>query len=472
MKKKWKYIIILGILSFITHFIYIQYPKEVVFDEVHYGTFAMSYLKGAFYFDVHPPLAKLLIAGVAKLSHFNPASVDFEKIASVYGDNRYIPMRLLSSFFGFILPLLIFFLCRELFFSEEASFCAGLLIILENSLLVGSRFILVDSMLIAFGFTSLLFYLVAKRKNKKDRGKSFTDTYTFYQLLSAFFLACAISVKWTGLSFLGLIGLIELWQYINPWISWKIFIKNGIRFFLIFILLPFVFYFTVFAIHFHILKYSGTGDPFMTPAFQKTLIGSQFQNRSDIQAEITPLKFIELNIEMYIANRQLTASHPYSSKWYSWPYMARPIYYWVNNKDEQIGGKEAKIYLIGNPFIYWFSSFAVLLLLLSFTLQFKNHKKNWKVPLFLLIAYFANLLPFMFIGRVMFLYHYFTALIFAIIILVYCIDKIPNEKRKKEVIIGTVIIAFIFFMWFLPLIYGIPLTPHLQKLLFWFPSWQ
>lgn len=42
-----------------------------------------------------------------------------------------------------------------------------------------------------------------------------------------------------------------------------------------FIVVPFIFYLFFFWIHFAILTHSGTGDAFMSPAFQETLIGNE-----------------------------------------------------------------------------------------------------------------------------------------------------------------------------------------------------
>ena len=42
-----------------------------------------------------------------------------------------------------------------------------------------------------------------------------------------------------------------------------------------FIIVPLIFYLFFFWIHFAILTHSGTGDTFMSPAFQETLVGNE-----------------------------------------------------------------------------------------------------------------------------------------------------------------------------------------------------
>ena len=161
---------------------------------------------------------------------------------------------------------------------------------------------------------------------------------------------------------------------------------------------------------------------------------------------------------MYQSNQRLTATHPYGSQWYTWPFMVRPIFYWVS--------ENSRIYLLGNPVIWWSSTVAILLSLMYVT--------RHKIIRILLGGYVLNLLPFIGIKRVMFLYHYLTALIFAILILVYLIENIqPFDKlRARKIFIGLVIASAVAFVYFAPLTYGLPLSPKAYDARVWLPSWR
>jgi len=451
-----KKVLIIIILSLVTHFLFFGFPAETVFDEVHFGKFISGYFTGEYFFDIHPPLGKLLISGAGFMSGFNPG-FSFQSIGNEYSDNFYMWLRLLPLIAGVLLPLIIYFLARELRFSKMASFVAGLFIILENSLLTQSLFILLDSMLLLFGFLGLLLYFIAKRKKSIK-----------YLVLAAISLALSFSIKWTGGSFLALVIILEVIDFLKNKVhvpnSWKYELKH----LLILTVVPFLIYLSIFGIHFALLSKSGPGDAFMTPSFQKTLEGGNYTDDESVEKINFLSKFKELNLQMYLANQRLDASHPYSSKWYSWPSMARTVYYWNNEAD----GKEARIYLLGNPFIYWLSTIGILILFYKTISRVFPSRKDVKTATFLTGGYLLNLLPFIFIGRVMFLYHYFTALIFAILSLVFVIDKIKKEKTKKIIFTTLMALFTISFIYFAPLTYGIPLDADQHAIRIWFSGWR
>ena len=435
MKKHKGHLLIILALSITVHFAFFGQPNETVFDEVHFGKFVSGYYTGEYYFDIHPPLGKLMIAGFAKIVDFEP-EYNFTEIGKEFPDKKYLALRFLPAVASTLLPLIIYLLILELGMSRMAAFAGALLIVFDNALLTQSRLILLDPFLLLFGFTSLLFYFKKK------------------YLLMAFFVGLAISIKWTGLSFIALPILIEAVKTVK---ILKTAIKLTIVSFMAvlrlasFFLISLTIYFGVFALHFALLPNPGSGDAFMKPGFRENNVIKNIR---------------DLNVEMYRSNQRLAASHPYSSQFYTWPLMTRPIYYWVS--------ENSRIYFFGNPIIWWSSTAAVLILLLLRLLRL-NLNSNFST--FLLSGYFLNLLPFIGVKRVMFLYHYLTALIFAVLILCYLIDKIHSissgqDKNSRKIFTGIIIISIIAFLFFAPLSYGLPLSEKAYITRVWFASWR
>ena len=288
------------------------------------------------------------------------------------------------------------------------------------------------------------------------RGRTQGQNRTYKDLvLFAIFAALAASIKWTGLTFLALAGIIELLKIVKTRHGK---LKDLRKFAIYFAAIPLAIYFSIFALHFSLLPKSGQGDAFMNVRFQKTLEGNYNQNDPAIKPYGLFNKFINLNEQMYLGNKRLTATHPYSSQWYSWPFMQRPIYLWVKDM--------SRIYFIGNPAIWWASTVGILMLAVGYLISKKE--RNFTAS-FLLGGYVLNLLPFMGINRVMFLYHYLVALIFAILALAYIIDK--EKKRSKKIFIVLIICASILYIYFAPLNYGLPLSPEEYQNRTWFKSW-
>lgn len=411
---------ILIIAGLATHFLFFGHPSQTVFDEVHFGKFVSGYYTGEYYFDIHPPLGKLLIAGFGKIFDFRP-EFSFANIGDEFLDSKYMALRFLPSLAGSFIPAVIFLLALQLGFSRRTAFTAGALMVLENGLLVQTRFILMDGFLILFGFLSLLLYFKKK------------------PIPAGILAGMAASIKWTGVTFLALILILE---------AIKLFRAKDIRGILPsaakLIAIPFIVYFSVFALHFALLTRPGPGDAYMSQGFHDKNIAE---------------KFTELNLEMYRSNQRLTSEHSYSSRWYSWPFMARPIFYWVDG--------DARIYFLGNPIIWWASTAGILMGFV--VLLFKRADKT---IMFLAGAYLLNLLPFMEIKRVMFLYHYMIAMIFAVLMLAYVIEKIYDDNEAKKILIGLVLVSFASFLYFAPLSYGLNLSPERYERRVLLPGWR
>ena len=462
LKSKSFLIIILVILGLVSRLIFLNRPDSLVFDEVHFGKFVSAYFTGEYYFDIHPPLGKLLIALGAKLGGYsdylnNFGVFDFASIGEKFPQElNYVSFRIMPAIFGGLIPLVVFLFLDALKLPRKFAFFAGLTLVFENALIVQSHNILMDSFLIFFGFLGLWLFLKAREKNYNK----------LLLLLMSFSLTFSFSIKWTGLSFWGLAGLITLYDLfktsslINNKFQLKkfwIFFKNLftsketakiiLSIVVYFIILPFIIYFLIFVIHFWLLPNQGSGTAFMSEEFNN--------NKLNIFE-----KFLELNIRMYTSNSTIEASHPYGSPFYSWPLMLKPIYYWVDNNSET----PSRIYLLGNPII-WYS--ALIGLIGSLFLRNLTNQEKFQRNV-LLIGYFANLLPFYEVSRVLFLYHYFTAFIFSVCLLWFSLAHLKVNNRIVLAFFALIIISFIFFS---PLTYGLPLSPSQYDLRVWLKTW-
>ncbi len=413
------------------------YPKQFVFDEVYFINFASDYFTGSYYFDLHPPLGKLLLYGFGLLTGFNGQPA-VSAIGESFTNVSYAYLRLFPIICGSLIPPIIYLLARRLKLSIVAAVFASIAIIVENSLVVQSKFVLMDNSLILFGFLGLLLYL-----KSLDTDISVSPRQKFaLKLLAGISLSFALSIKWTGASFLGMVLAFELYRAIKQRFSRKEFMQS----IFCFVLAPIIVYLSIFYIHFKLLPNPGPGDAFMSQAFKS----SSFVDR-----------FAELNKVMLLSNGSLSTAHAYASKWYTWPIMERGIYYW---QDSQYPDK--MIYLLGNPFVYWLSSLGLIVLLIFVIFK----KDRSKTALFLLFGFLLNYLPFALITRPMFLYHYFVALIFAIISLGYILDKIKDIKKLKMIILVILTVFTISFIYFSPLTYGLASKDIHQR--FWFSSWR
>jgi len=429
LKNNWQPLV-LAVLSFLTRFLFLTHPSDLVFDEVYFQEFVKSYFSGQYYFDIHPPLGKLMIYFFASIFNF------YNKNADV------LIFRFLPAFFSSLFVLLIYYLILKMGLSKKAAFLGAALVLLDNAVLVQSKFTLLDIFLLFFGFLSLYFLLWFKGAPAGSK-KAY-----FFLALSAISACLSFAIKWTGLSFFAIVGLFFLFDTFK-----KFDLKRVIINLLIITVLPFLVYYSIFAIHFSLLTKSGPGDAYMSSAFQQMIVGKNGAPKLTLWE-----KFAELNQKMYFYNSTLTATHPYGSKWYQWPLDKRPIWYWTEPTGQAPESEISNVYLVGNPAVWWMALLGVVASIIILPFNFLR-KKIPRIIYILILGYFINLLPFIFISRVAFLYHYFSSLIFGILILAVLYDAfLKNMKNSFIFYWGYICLVFLCFLLISPLTYGLPMV--------------
>ncbi|ACS98765.1 glycosyl transferase family 39 [Paenibacillus sp. JDR-2] len=179
----------------------------------------------------------------------------------------------------------------------------------------------------------------------------------------------------------------------------------------------------------------------------------------------TAERLIEYQEHMYDYHSKLVATHPYSSQWWEWPFMKRPVWYYNGKNLEP--GMVSSISAFGNPLIWWTGIFAVIA---AFYISVKRKDKRMYV---LWIAYLSQYLPWMLVPRLTFLYHYFAMVPFMIMAIVYIFTRIEDGRENKKWIRWVYAgIAVVLFIMYYPVISGMEVSKeYVMIALRHFDSW-
>ncbi|XP_077999792.1 LOW QUALITY PROTEIN: protein O-mannosyl-transferase 2-like [Glandiceps talaboti] len=254
-------------------------PDHVCWDETHFGKMGSYYINRTFFFDVHPPLGKMLIGWSGVLTGYN-GSFPFDKPGDKYGDINYIGMRAFCATLGSLLVPLSYLTVMEFYKSIPAAVLASFLIIFDTGCLTISQYILLDPILMFFIMCST--YCLIKFDHFKNH--PFTIPWWCWLTFTGISLACAFSVKWVGLFVIlwaGFKTVSNLWNLLGDLSLTKtqLFQHFSARV-LCLIVIPSIVYMTWFLVHFKVLAYSGPGDGFFSSAFQSKLVGNSLYQAS------------------------------------------------------------------------------------------------------------------------------------------------------------------------------------------------
>ena len=452
----------------------IGYMNSTYFDEIYFARSAYEYVHNLSNYEwTHPPVGKLIISVPVLLFGFNPF---------VY--------RLMNNIAGLLMIPVMYFLAKKLFKDKKSAFLAAILMTFDNFHLAQSRMATVDSILVLFSLLSVLFML-----NAFDKGISMKKQ-TKYLILSALFIGLAIATKWTGLYIgLGLAIVFLVCTYNQHKDSIKklfkitkanllIIINTLITipislyyFILIFdqiiakrvIIIYFLVYFLLSIIY--IIK-TITKDKKLLNLFITCLVSFStipiliyvasyvlFPNVGNYDGTI--LGIINQIKVMYNYHAYLDATHPFSSDWYTWPIMYRPVWYYSGGIDDL----RSTIVGIGNPAIWWFGIIATLALIHSFI------KTRNNVDLFILIFILSTYVPYIFIGRIMFMYHFYIVLPFIMLAITSFFDKLNRKDKSNIWSISYIALVIAVFIIFYPVTTGKLISSSYVESLKWLSSW-
>ncbi|KAI6954480.1 dolichyl-phosphate-mannose-protein mannosyltransferase 1 [Hortaea werneckii] len=255
----------------------IYQPPSVVFDEVHFGGFASKYIKGKFFMDVHPPLAKLLITLAGWLAGFD-GNFDFKDIGKDYLEPRvpYVAMRLLPAICGVLSVPCMFLTLRAAGCRTLTAALGAALIVFENGLVTQSRLILLDSPLVIFTAMTALSWTCFTNQHELGPKYAFKPSWWFWLAFTGLCLGATVSVKWVGLftiAWVGSLTALQLWVLLGDTtnVTPRVWFKHLFARIFCLIVIPVAFYMGMFAIHFVCLVNPGDGDGFMSSEFQSTL---------------------------------------------------------------------------------------------------------------------------------------------------------------------------------------------------------
>lgn len=405
-----------------------HWTNSAYFDEIYHARTAFEHVRFIPpYEDSHPPLGKMIIAIGISLFGLNP-----------FG------WRFMGTLFGVLMVPLLYVFLKNLFGKTPVALCASALFAFDFMHLTQTRIATIDSYGVFFILAMFYFlyrYLVL------PAGTPFRKC-ALPLFLSGLMFGLGAASKWivlyggVGLAVLYFIALFwkcRSWPEkrtsprLTPWV-FKLILFSV----LCFVVIPVLIYL---ASYLPISKAEG-----------HTTWQEFFKYVWDNQ------------VFMLTYHQGVNATHPYSSRWYQWIFDIRPILYYMDNS---VAGFTTRFASFNNPVVSW----GGLLALIVTAVQ--TVRRRCGKGLFIVIGFLAQFLPWVFIGRIVFAYHYFPSTLFLCLAFAYVMnDLVESGRQWKGAVYGLTGTAVGLYALFYPSLVGIEIPLWFAKYFIrWLPSW-
>ena len=431
-----------------------EYMTSAYFDEVYFPRTVYEIMNNrSIYEYTHPPLGKLIMSIPVYFLGLSPFSYRF-----------------MGNVSGILMILVIYEIAVAMFKKEKYGLFAAIIMALDGMHFGQTRIGTCDGYLVLFCLCSFLFFLkylhMDKEKNFKAKIISLLIAGTFWGL--------AISVKWTAFFFGAGLGVLWLFEFLFK-ADWK---RKGK--FSPAIVLYSILGFVIIPATIYVLSYIPIiNNPNSTLTYytsQKEVKAGEVSKEYTVKIHDVE-SFFTYQRAMYIYHSELQMRkeatgdeiHPFSSKWYTWPYIGRPLWFYVGRfyDDADHLVKYGTIACMGNPAIWWLGMGTTII-----TLIYSLIKRN-KEGMILMVMIAATWLTYAFIDREMFIYHYFITLPFVMLTIVFALSRLIEWKNHFKILLPILCTIFLgFFIYFYPVFSGIPVDKDYIKQTQWFEKWD
>ena len=408
------------------------YMTETMFDEVYFTRTAKQYLSLQWPYEwTHPPLGKLIISvGIA-----------------IFGLNPF-GWRIMGVIFGTLMIPILFLLGKKMFNTSIGGFSAAFLFVFDFMHFSEARLGITDTYVVFFSLFSQLFFFIYFSSVVKKGWRNASVVPLFFSFL---FFAFGFSTKWLvlfgflgGLAILILLRLFTVARHKNDFAA-KVytFFSHPYAYVVAFIIMSIGIYFV-------------------------TYIPDMLAGRT-----LTGVIGLPNTMYSYHAN-PIGLDHPYSSSSWSWPIIGRPLWLYVNNLSADM---RSTISLFGNPAVWWVGFVAIIAITGSILFKVATEFKKRQMPklevpaVFLTVIFFAQWLPYAFVSRGLFIYHYYVNVPIICLGSAYFISKYWKYNWMKLATLVYFIGVVTLFVLFYPVISGVPVSTVTTESLRWFDQW-
>lgn len=409
------------------------FKNGTYFDEIYHARTAYEHLHMMPYYETtHPPLSKLIMSLGVALFGMTP-----------FG------WRFAGTFVGVLMLPIFYLLSKRLFGKTRYAVIGTLLFAFDFMHYSLTRIATIDSFPVLFILCMYYFmYRYGELSVQWAKGEKIqSKKQLLFLLLSGVSMGLGCASKWTavyasaGLAIEFLFIMILTYRNLCNEIKCKFrshLLKTGSWCILFFVIIP-AFIYTLSYLPISLVE--GYGNVFET----------MWENQG----------------YMLTYHSGITGTHPYSSEWYTWPFVYKPMWAYQAPEGSLPSGMIGCISIFQNPVVSWVG------IISFFTALYWGWKKKDNRVLFLLIGLLAQFIPWIFVSRYALQYHFFGTLPFMLLFLVYILEQMEEKwKSTRMLSSGLVALSLLMFLAFYPVLTGVPVSQfYVETFLTWFKSW-